>query len=98
MIRVCFQNGPEAPETVLVDEEFETVEEARKRLPLLLHAYSTVPDAVIWLEGDEKPAFATAEPEPEPEAEPEPEPEPEPEAGDVAAADEKPSPRSTKKK
>jgi hypothetical protein len=55
MFRVFFQNGADAPEIVL-EEEFETKEEAKKRLAHLTHTYGTVDDAAAWLEGDEKPS------------------------------------------
>jgi hypothetical protein len=57
MIRIQFQNGPDAPEIFLDTEEFETAEEAKKRLDSIVHAYGTVPDAVGWLEGTPKPKF-----------------------------------------
>lgn len=55
MFRICFQNGPDAPEHIL-GEEFETREEAKKRLDWFASHYGTVEDAAAWIEGDEKPA------------------------------------------
>jgi hypothetical protein len=57
MVRVLFQNGPEAPEIVL-DHQFETKEEAKKQLDWFVENYGTVAGAVAWLEGDEKPKAA----------------------------------------
>jgi hypothetical protein len=55
MFRVCFQNGPDAAEIVL-DQEFETKDEAKKRLGWFAENYGTVEGAVAWVEGDPKPA------------------------------------------
>jgi hypothetical protein len=54
MIRVKFQNGADAPE-IFLDQEFETKEEAKKRLDHYVSIYGTHPDAIAWLEGDPKP-------------------------------------------
>lgn len=79
MIRVRFQNGPDAPEIFLDTEQFETEDEAKKRLDSIVHAYGTVPEAVGWLEGGRKPkfgAFAELFAQPVPAVEPEPAVEP----------------------
>lgn len=57
MIRVMFQNGPEAPEIVL-DHKFETKEEAKSQLDWFVDNYGTVDGAVAWIEGDDKPKAA----------------------------------------
>lgn len=57
MIRVLFQNGPEAPEIVL-DHEYETEKEATSRLDWFVENYGTVEGAVAWVEGTEKPKKA----------------------------------------
>lgn len=54
MIRVLFQNGPDAPEIVL-EEKFETKDEAKSQLDWFAQHYGTHPGAVAWLEGDRKP-------------------------------------------
>lgn len=54
MIRVKFQNGPDAPE-IFLEHEFETKEEAKKRLDHYADIYGTHEGAVAWLEGDPKP-------------------------------------------
>jgi hypothetical protein len=61
MIRVCFQNGPDAPEIVL-DEKFETKAEAESQLDWFAQHYGTDPAAAAWVEGDRKPkALVSAE-------------------------------------
>jgi hypothetical protein len=57
MIRVLFQNGPDA-RAIELPEEFETKADATKRLPSLVEAYGTVPGAVAWLAGEKKPKAA----------------------------------------
>lgn len=57
MVRVFFQNGPEAPEIVL-DHEYETEKEAAGRLDWFVENYGTVPGAVAWVEGTKKPEKA----------------------------------------
>lgn len=56
MIRICFQNGPEAS-AIFLDDSFETEDEANRRLDSLVHQYGTVPEAVAWLEGSKPPKF-----------------------------------------
>jgi hypothetical protein len=102
-VQVNFRNGPDAPFDLVLDETFETVEEARAALPLLVRAYGTVPEAEAWLDG-EPPVSRGSVLGPHdtaPESKPEPEPEPE-QVSEPAAADEadkpKPKPRRRTKK
>jgi hypothetical protein len=73
MLSVHFQNGPDAAEIVL-DEQFDNADEFAFLREQLLVNYRTVPEAVIWLEGQGKPPFPGSEPEaekPAPKAAPE---------------------------
>lgn len=69
MQRIRFRNGPDGPEIVL-DEQFETEDEARSQLARLEEVYGTVPDAAAWLDGTKPPKHLTKADEPEPAAEP----------------------------
>lgn len=54
MIRILFQNGPDAPEIEL-PAIFESESEAKKHLDSLAETYGTVPSACAWIQGKPKP-------------------------------------------
>lgn len=57
-VRVRFQNGADAPEIVL-EETFDSVGEAEREIPSLVHAYGTLSDAIAWIDDAPKPEFGT---------------------------------------